>query len=377
MDKSEFENIGRPSDPMPNGDFEKQILQKVSRSFALTIPQLPPELSKVVANAYLLCRIVDTIEDEATFSIDQQRIFFDKFSDVVNDKLSAGQFADELYPLLSDQTLPAERELILNTSTVIRTFFNFNIHQQAAIRRCVETMSSGMLEFKKIQNPYGLETLAQLNAYCYYVAGLVGEMLTTLFCHYSTEVDQNREKLMGLAASFGQGLQMTNILKDLWEDKERGACWLPRDVFRKAGFDLNKLSAGDYKTTFGEGLAALVATAHGHLKNSLTYTLLFPRHETGIRKFCLWAIGMGIFTLQNINRTRNFTSAGDVKIPRRTTRTIITVSNATLKSNLLLKILFKMASLGLPTTDPTMYALQPALTQLDEEWPIGGQRRLD
>ena len=93
MNKSEFENMGRPSDPMLNGDFEKQILQKVSRSFALTIPQLPPELSKIVANAYLLCRIVDTIEDEATFSIDQQRIFFDKLSDVVNDKLPAGQFA--------------------------------------------------------------------------------------------------------------------------------------------------------------------------------------------------------------------------------------------------------------------------------------------
>ena len=94
--------MGRPSESMPNGDFEKQILQKVSRSFALTIPQLPPELSKVVANAYLLCRIVDTIEDEATFSVDQQRIFFHKLSDVVNAKLPVEQFADELYPLLSD-----------------------------------------------------------------------------------------------------------------------------------------------------------------------------------------------------------------------------------------------------------------------------------
>jgi farnesyl-diphosphate farnesyltransferase len=362
---------------MSNDDFEKQILQKVSRSFALTIPQLPLELSKVVANAYLLCRIVDTIEDEATFSVDQQRIFFHKLSDVINAKLPVEQFADELYPLLSDQTLPAEKELILNTPTVIRSFFNFNKYQQAAIRRCVETMASGMLEFQKIQNPYGLETLAQLNDYCYYVAGLVGEMLTTLFCHYSTEIDQNREKLMGLAASFGQGLQMTNILKDLWEDKERGACWLPHDVFREAGFDLNELSSGDYNSAFGEGLAELIAIAHGHLKNSLTYTLWFPRHETGIRRFCLWALGMAIFTLQNINRTRNFTSAQDVKISRRTTRNIITVSNATLKSNFVLKILFKLASLGLPTADPTMYTLQPAFNPLGQEWPAGGQQSLD
>jgi len=209
------------------------------------------------------------------------------------------------------------------------------------------------------------------------VAGLVGEMLTTLFCHYSTEIDLHREKLMGLAASFGQGLQMTNILKDIWEDKQRGACWLPRDVFRKAGFDLNVLSAGNYQTAFGEGLAELIATAHGHLKNSLTYTLLFPRHETGIRKFCLWALGMAIFTLQNINRTRNFTSAQDVKISRRTARTIITVSNATLKSNLALKTLFKLSSLGLPKADPMMYTLQTAFSPLGQEWPTGGQRGLD
>ena len=28
---------------------------------------------------------------------------------------------------------------------------------------------------------------------------------------------------------------MTNILKDVWDDRERGACWLPRDIFAKRG----------------------------------------------------------------------------------------------------------------------------------------------
>ena len=38
---------------------------------------------------------------------------------------------------------------------------------------------------------------------------------------------------MGFAISFGQGLQMTNILKDVWEDYEIGACWLPREILPK------------------------------------------------------------------------------------------------------------------------------------------------
>ena len=43
--------------------YQRSILESVSRTFALTIPLLPNGLEKVVGNTYLLCRIVDTIED--------------------------------------------------------------------------------------------------------------------------------------------------------------------------------------------------------------------------------------------------------------------------------------------------------------------------
>ena len=48
--------------------YQKAILSSVSRTFALTIPLLPPIIEKVVGNTYLLCRIVDTIEDAAELS---------------------------------------------------------------------------------------------------------------------------------------------------------------------------------------------------------------------------------------------------------------------------------------------------------------------
>lgn len=203
-----------------------------------------------------------------------------------------------------------------------------------------------MLEFQESQNSLGLETLYHMGRYCYYVAGVVGEMLTDLFCQYSEEIAENRKKLFSLAASFGQGLQMTNILKDLWEDKARGACWLPRDVFKDAGFDLHRLATGDHKAKFGEGLAVLIGITRGHLRNGLTYTLLIPKSETGIRRFCLWAIGMAVFTLRNIEKTRHFKSGAEVKISRGTTRAIMMISNATLKCNFFTKTLFNMAMGG-------------------------------
>ena len=44
--------------------YQREILQHVSRTFALTIPELPDSLRIVISNAYLLCRIADTIEDD-------------------------------------------------------------------------------------------------------------------------------------------------------------------------------------------------------------------------------------------------------------------------------------------------------------------------
>ncbi len=346
-----------------NETFQTQMLEKVSRSFALTIPQLPAALTQPVANAYLMCRIADTIEDDAGLSMGQKKEFFSAFIHVLAGKASAEQFAETLYPLLSDTTLPAEHELIRHAPVAVRIFFGLNERQQTEIQRCVKTMSFGMLQFQQIQNPVGLEAVTQLNDYCYYVAGVVGEMLTGLFCDYSQEIDQRGAQMSSLAASFGQGLQMTNIIKDVWEDKARGACWFPKDIFREAGFDLADLCPGNEDAGFHQGLASLIGVAHAHLQYALSYTLLIPNHETGIRKFCYWAIGMALGTLQRIHDNRDYTCARDVTIPRATTRRILMASNASIRSNLLLKLLFRSTARGLPVSDMKAVASAPAGVQ--------------
>ncbi len=332
--------------------YEGKVLQQVSRSFALTIPQLPQALQKAVTNAYLVCRIVDTIEDEESLSLDQKRFFFEGVIRVINGQASAKKFADDLYPLLSGSTLPGERELIDSTPSVIQTTLTFSPKQQAAIKRCATIMAQGMLAFQETKSLKGLRDLGDFDRYCYHVAGVVGEMLTQLFCEYSGEISKHQERLLGLAASFGQGLQMTNIIKDLWEDKKHGACWLPQDVFQRVGYDLRSLSSGQYTEAFGQGIAVLIGRARTHLQHGLAYTLIIPRNETGIRKFCLWAIGMAIFTLRKINKKRDYKSGQEVKISRGTLKAIILMTNATLGSNFLLKKLFGLATKGLPEEIP-------------------------
>ena len=63
--------------------YQDQILPHVSRTFALTIPQLPEPLRVAVTNAYLLCRIADTIEDEPALSPEETLAFLERFKAVV------------------------------------------------------------------------------------------------------------------------------------------------------------------------------------------------------------------------------------------------------------------------------------------------------
>jgi farnesyl-diphosphate farnesyltransferase len=177
-------------------------------------------------------------------------------------------------------------------------------------------------------------------------------MLTELFCGYSPAVAQQRAALNDLAASFAQGLQMTNILKDFWEDRSRGACWFPQDLFARHGVELAQLSPERSDARFHAGVRELVAVAHGHLRNAFTYTLLIPATESGIRRFCLWAIGLAVLTLRNIAAHPHYTSGAEVKVSRSTVLMTRLCTSMVVRNDRMLSRLFAYAARGLPVTAP-------------------------
>ena len=334
--------------------YQVQSLHGVSRTFALTIPQLPPALCRVVSNAYLLCRIADTIEDDPGLSAQQQRDYAERFIETVEGRADPEAFAAELYPLLSPQLLEAERDLVRHTPAVIRITHSFSANQRAALVRCVRIMAQGMAYYQEHETLDGLADLPAMDRYCYYVAGVVGEMLTELFCEYSPAIAALREPMMRLAVSFGQGLQMTNILKDIWEDRGRGACWLPRDIFLRHGVDLSRIGNpgdGPRPPGFGDALDELIAVARGHLENALAYTLMLPPGETGLRRFCLWALGMAVLTLKKLHHHPDFGSGQEVKISRRSVKATVALTSLFARHDRALRWMFDATSRDLPVLD--------------------------
>ena len=332
--------------------YQRRILEGVARTFALTIRPLPGDLYDATGNLYLLCRMADTIEDEPALSPDEKDVLSRRLVELASGQGDSDVFSRDLGARLSAATA-SERDLIANAGRVLNVTARFSGAQRQAIQRCVRIMTRGMVEFQRGATIGGLRNLEQLNRYCYHVAGVVGETLTALFCEYSAEMRKRREDLLALSVPFGQGLQMINVLKDIWEDHRRGACWLPRDVFRAAGLDLHSLPAGRTDPAFAAGLLELVAVTRQHLEAALRYTLTIPSHETGIRRFCLWPLGLAMLTLRRIRRTPGFTSGTEVKVSRRSVWAVVVVTSVFARWNLALRLLFKLCARGLPQPSGT------------------------
>jgi farnesyl-diphosphate farnesyltransferase len=313
------------SSPSADLAYQKAILGSVSRTFALTIPLLPANIEKVVGNTYLLCRIVDTIEDAADLSAQTKQSLSALFLDAVLEKASVESFVQPCLDALRNYSNQDELDLIAHTPTVLRILHTCSTDDQQAVSRCVSIMSEGMSFFHGKQNQSGLQDLAEFEQYCYVVAGVVGELLTTVFSNHSPAFKKQMAGHEDLAIAFGQALQMTNILKDSPEDKARGVSWKPINVSQ----------------------TALLRIAYQKLQDSLNYILLIPKQEQGMRRFCFLAFGLAVMTLSKIANRKDFDSKDEVKLSRSAVMGFYGFTQWAVKSDSLMKLFFYLSGRSL------------------------------
>jgi len=305
--------------------YQKAILGSVSRTFALTIPLLPPMIEKVVGNTYLLCRIVDTIEDAADLSPETKQNLSQLFLNAVLERAPVESFVEPCLKALDHYGNQDELDLITHTPTVLRILHTCSQDDQAAVSRCVSIMSEGMSYFHGKQTQAGLKDLREFEKYCYVVAGVVGELLTTIFSNHSSAFAKNIKGHDELALAFGQALQMTNILKDSPEDHARGVSWKPANISQK---ELLKIS-------------------YQKLQDSLSYILLIPKEELGMRRFCFLAFGLAVMTLSKIAKRKEFSHQDEVKLSRKTVMAFYAFTQFAVKSDALMQIFFNRFSTSL------------------------------
>ena len=327
--------------------FLDRALTGVSRTFALTIPQLPTTLRPAIGNAYLLCRLADTIEDAAALDPEEKRARFDLLVAALEHPDAAERLGAALEGELTSATV-AEHALVSDARRVFAIFHGLPVEQQAPVRRCVTIMTAGMARFQHLKAPDGLATTGDFNAYCYRVAGVVGEMLTDLFALDVPAIARDQARMRERAVAFGQGLQMTNILKDIWDDRARGVCWLPRDVFADQGCDLDPEADWSRDPGFRKGIERMVEIGTEHMEAARAYILRLPTTEPGVRRFCAWAATMSLATLREIRRRPDFTSGEQVKISRRQVRRLAGLTSYAAERDAAMRLVLAWSGRGLP-----------------------------
>ncbi len=331
--------------------FQTEMLQQVSQTYAMTIPLLPVQLQHVVTNGYLLCRIADSIEDDRDMILSDKEKYLNQFAAIVAAEQPAEPFGSNLASSLGPSIPEKVRNLVLNSVQVIRVTRSFDSRQRKALARCIRIMSTGMLEFQRYEGIRGLDDLPQLERYCYFVAGVVGEMLAELFCAYSTEIDKRSAEMQVWSVSCGKGVQMTNIIKDIWDDRREGMCWLPRDLFLESGFDLTDLAAGQANPGFFEGLVKLIAVARHHLLKGLGFALAIPSSEYRIRRQIVSSLGLSALVLRKVYYSESFVAGEEIKLSKSSVRIVIGLLNLLARSDLALKTIFYFLTRPLPKAD--------------------------
>ncbi|HYE03881.1 MAG TPA: phytoene/squalene synthase family protein [Planctomycetota bacterium] len=277
------------------------MLPRVSRTFAACIGLLPRGLRHPVLLAYLLCRIADTIEDTADLPVaDKERLLAHLRACLDEDGGDAAPLAAAFAAARDD-----DEALTRDADAVLAEYRALPALQRGAIRPWVQEMCDGMAAFARAHaqaRPGRLDALGSvedLDRYCYYVAGTVGHLLTELFrLHHRRVTPRHYQRLKALSTSFGLGLQLTNIIKDVVDDRRRGWSFVPQQLCQLAGITPDDLCDPAHAERARAVMTQLIAKARAHLDDALAYCLALPRSQYRIRLFCLTPLYFAVRTLR-------------------------------------------------------------------------------
>ena len=127
--------------------------------------------------------------------------------------------------------------------------------------------------------PRTFETFADLYGYCYQVASVVGLTIIHIFGF-------DTRSALPLAEKCGVAFQLTNILRDIREDAERGRIYLPAEDLRRFGVSEDDLRHGKRTPEFLQLMRFEAARARSYYNDSqLLLDLIHPRSRSS-----LWAL---------------------------------------------------------------------------------------
>jgi farnesyl-diphosphate farnesyltransferase len=322
------------------GPLTGDLLKRVSRSFYLSVAVLPRPLREPVGLAYLLARAADTIADTRLIDRQERLGHLEAFRDELWEE-APGRLDAIIRACTGPASHAGERELLGRLPECVARLRGLDPADRDRIWRLLFTITEGMMgDLRTFPGEdegrlAALGTRADLDRYTYHVAGSVGEFWTDIHLAHRPRLGAwDPAAMRPLGVRFGQGLQMTNVLRDLARDLRIGRCYLPEADLGALGLAPPDLLDPSAIAKLRPLLGDLLALTLEHYEAGWRYTLAIPRAEWRMRLACAWPLLIGLRTLALLARAPNLLDPErPVKIRRSSVYALLARSVALVGSN--------------------------------------------
>tara|TARA_R110002096_G_scaffold22070_8_gene71248 strand:+ start:1021 stop:1878 length:858 start_codon:yes stop_codon:yes gene_type:complete len=193
-----------------------------------------------VSLGYLLARFTDTIADAPGIDAGLRLELLSQTALVLKGELEGLPGITSISQTLSHD---GERELVSRSAELFDWYREIDERQRDHLSEVILTIIHGQqwdATYFEGDGVVACESESDLLRYTYWVAGCVGEFWTKVaFTSMGSRFadPEQAESMLMSGRKLGQALQLTNILRDLYEDLPQGRCYLPGEELLASGWD--------------------------------------------------------------------------------------------------------------------------------------------
>jgi len=196
----------------------RAIAQREAKNFYYSFRVLPEHKRNAMCAVYAFMRRADDIADDESLPIAERREVMAQWVESWRTARRSGISGDPVFVALNDTQKKFAISDALLEELVQGTTMDLEPRSEA--KNLLQTFA----------------TFDDLYRYCYLVASVVGLVCIKIFGY----TDLRAEKL---AEETGVAFQLTNILRDVKEDAERGRIYLPLDLLHEFGVSVDRVKA--------------------------------------------------------------------------------------------------------------------------------------
>ena len=216
----------------------QRVTKENARNFYYTFRPMPSEKRRAMYAVYAYCRLCDDIAD-GELPIEDKRLGFEEVRQNLGTSEPSGEDAP-MYRALHD--------------AAVRFEIPYSYFEEILEGVEMDMVKSRFADFE------------ELREYCYKVASVVGLVCIRIFGYEDP-------KAKDYAVDMGLAMQLTNILRDVKEDAERGRIYIPQDEMSQFKYTEAELERGALNDEFRSLMAYQAERAHRYFESSRA---LFP-----------------------------------------------------------------------------------------------------